>query len=166
MCVILSVCAWGHLCKEIGTSGWWHKKKLGHVKRFPLKCRFVGRSRVKASRFPWTCSYSFDYGDGSIASPPPVGLNTQLRGGGAGGASATQRKRKEHKAQIDVLMNLGKILQSFVSSNSVAAAKPKKKKKKKRTPVAVAPEVALVDELSKLVADLKNQPHLYTCVEA
>ena len=79
-----------------------------------------------------TCSKSLGHRNGDIASPPPVGLNAQFA---EEELAVHLPQEKERKAQMDALMNLGKILQSFMSSNSSVAAKPTQKKKKKRKPV-------------------------------
>lgn len=91
----------------------------------------------------------------------PGALNTQLRGGGsAGGSSATKRKRKEQAAQQEMLTRLCTVLGSLIGTSPTN--KPKKKKKKKKRPITSETSTgsggALVDQLSKVVEDIRKEP--------
>ena len=88
-------------------------------------------------------------------------LNTQLRGGGsAGGSSATKRKQREKVAQQEVLTKLCNMLGSLIGSAQPSTVKKKKKKKKKLvdSDTSGGKDAALVDQLSKLVDDIRTNP--------
>ena len=91
----------------------------------------------------------------------PVALNTQLRGGGqAGGASVTKRKRKEKLAQNEILNKLCNLLGTFLHESSPPGSKKKRKRNKKQADDKPGPSAGhgLVDDLAKLVDDIRQDP--------
>jgi phage-related protein len=83
-----------------------------------------------------------------------------LRGGAAGGSSATKRKRNEKAIQNDALTRLCNLLEGFVGTSPQKNLQKKKKKKKKSAiPNSSAEEgPKLVDQLNKVVEGIRKDP--------
>eukprot|EP00434_Breviolum_minutum_P046431 symbB.v1.2.041996.t1/scaffold9000.1/size4460/1 len=84
-------------------------------------------------------------------------------GGQAGGASVTKRKRAERLVQNDMLNKLCQLLGTFLHDSASAPAGPKKKRKRKKKQVDSKPKSTdgqgLVDQLAKVVDDIRQNPH-------